>query len=145
MPDFIPFDLIKISDGEQSVTLRVIEGMHFSGSDDYDALHAEVLIGTDFLNGRVEAYLNSHDLDAWGEALDALATGRQVTWLESGRSPRLTVSPQERTESGCTEVSVYDVVGSQVFVTVPVATEADWIARHRELLAEAGNRFPLTR
>ncbi|WP_129307397.1 DUF5959 family protein [Streptomyces sp. L2] len=134
-----------MSDDEQGVTLRIVEGVRFSDSGDCDALRSEILISSEFVSGRVELYLNAYDLDGWSEALDTLASGREVSWLESGRSPRIMIAPPETTESGCAEVSVYDVTGSQISVTVPVAAEPDWIERHRQLLAEAGGRFPLAR
>ncbi|MEU3090370.1 DUF5959 family protein [Streptomyces massasporeus] len=145
MPDSSLSELIQLSDEEQDVTLRIIEGMSFSGSDQYDALRGEIVISTEFVSGHVELYLNAFDLDSWAAVLDSFDAGRKATWLESGRSPRVMLAPAEESESGCTEVSVYDVTGSQVFVTVPVVTPPDWTARQRQLLAEARNRFPLVR
>ncbi|MFD1661855.1 DUF5959 family protein [Streptomyces caeni] len=145
MPDSSISELIQLSDEEQGITLHIIEGMSLSGSDRYDALRAEILVSTEFVSGRVELYLNAHDLDSWADVLDSVDAGRKATWLESGRSPRVMVAPDEESESGCTEVSVYDVTGSQVFVTVPIVTPPDWIGRHRRLLTEIRNRFPLVR
>ncbi|MFE3496152.1 DUF5959 family protein [Streptomyces sp. NPDC059175] len=143
MPDSNALELIHLADEEQSVSLRIVEGMSFSGSDRYDALRGEIVIGTGFVSGRVELYVNAFDLDSWAEVLDSVDAGRKATWLESGRSPRIMIDCTEETESGYTEVSVYDVTGSQVFVTVPVETPPDWTARHRRLLAEVRDRFPL--
>ncbi|WP_316744467.1 DUF5959 family protein [Streptomyces sp. MK7] len=144
MPDSSPLELIRLSDEEQSVSLRIIGGMSFSGTDQCDALHAEIVVGTGFVSGRVELYLNAYDLDSWAEVLEAVAAGRKATWLESGRSPRIMIDPTEETESGCTEVSVCDVAGSQVFVTVPIVNQPDWGA-HRRLLAAVRSRFQLER
>ncbi|MFJ3932776.1 DUF5959 family protein [Streptomyces sp. NPDC090029] len=143
MQDSSPLELIRLADEEQSVSLRIIEGMSFSGSDRFDALRAEIVLSSGFVSGRVELYVNAYDLDRWAEALDSVEAGRKVTWLESGRSPRIMIDPTEHTESGCTEVSVYDVTGSQVLVTVPIATQPDWAENHRRLLATVNNRFPL--
>jgi hypothetical protein len=145
MPDSSPVELIHLSDEEQSVSVRIVDGLSLSGSDDYDALQAEILVDTGFVSGRVELYLNAYDLDSWAEVLDSAEAGRKATWLESGRSPRIMIDPTEETESGCTEVSVYDVTGSQVFVTVPVVPPGDWAARHRRLLTDVRDRFPLVR
>ncbi|MEW2133960.1 DUF5959 family protein [Streptomyces sp. NPDC005435] len=144
MPDAVPLELIRLSDEEQHVSLRILGGVRFSGTDRYDALHGEIVIGTGFVSGRVELHLNAYDLDSWAEVLDTAEAGRQAVWLESGSSPRVMIDPAERTESGCTEVGVCDITGSQVLVTVPLATEPDWAA-HRRLLAEVRNRFPLER
>ncbi|MEU3899178.1 DUF5959 family protein [Streptomyces sp. NPDC045251] len=144
MPDSSSLELIHLSDEEQSVSLRVIEGMSFSGTDQYDTLHAEMVVSTGFVSGRVELYLNAYDLDSWAEVLDAVAAGGKATWLESGRSPRIVIDPTEENESGCTEVSVCDVTGSQVCVTVPIGSQPDWDA-HRQLLAAVRSRFQLER
>ncbi|MFF5341945.1 DUF5959 family protein [Streptomyces cellulosae] len=144
MPDSSPLKLICLSDEEQSVSLRVIGGMSFSGTDQYDALHAEIVVSTGFVSGRVELYLNAYDLDSWAEVLESVAAGGRATWLESGRNPRIMIDPAEENESGCTEVSVCDVTSSQVFVTVPIANQPDWSA-HRQMLAAVRSRFLLER
>lgn len=144
MPDSSPLELIHLSDEEQSISLRIIEGMSFSGTDQYDALHAEIVVSTGFVSGRVELYLNAYDLDNWAEVLDSVVAGRKATWLKSGRSPRITIDPTEETESGCTEVSVCDVTGSQVCITTPIALQPDWDG-HRQLLAAVSSRFQLER
>ncbi|MFG3045392.1 DUF5959 family protein [Streptomyces sp. NPDC048241] len=134
--------LINLADEEQSVSLRVLGGIGFSGTGKYDALHAEIVVSSGFVSGRVELYLDAYELDRWAEVLESVATGGKVGWLDSGRSPRITIDPADETESGCTEVSVYDVTGSQVVVTAPIANQPDWDA-HRQLLAEVRSRFPL--
>ncbi|MFC7814806.1 DUF5959 family protein [Streptomyces sp. NPDC057367] len=81
--------------------------------------------------------------DAWEEALKTVEADQGATWLESGRSPRVQVTPPAINESECVEVSVCDISASQVCVTVPVAAPDDWIERHRALLAAVRCRFPL--
>ncbi|WP_228920695.1 DUF5959 family protein [Streptomyces sp. DH20] len=135
MPDSSPLKLICLSDEKQSVSLCVIGGIRFSGTNQYDALHAEILVSTGFISG---------DLDSWAEALESLAAGWKATWLEIGRSPRIMIDPTEDNESGCTDVSVYDVTGSQVFVTVPIVNQPDW-GVHRQMLAAVRSRFQLER
>lgn len=143
MPDSSPLELIHLSDEEQSVSVRIIDGLSLSGSDKYDALQAEILVDTGFVSGRVALYLNAYDLDSWAKVLDSADAGRKAAWLESGRSPRIMIDPTGETESGCTEVSVLDVTDSQVFVTVPVRTPASWPDHHRRLLARIRTRYPL--
>ncbi|MGW4290226.1 DUF5959 family protein [Streptomyces sp. NPDC004673] len=142
MPGSSHLELIHLADEEQSVSLRALGGVSFSGTGQYDALHAEIVVSTGFVSGRVELYLDAHELDRWAEILESVAAGGKATWLESGRSPRIVIDPADETESGCTEVSVYDVTGSQVVVTVPIANQPDWNA-HRQLLADVRSRFPL--
>lgn len=144
MPDSSPVELMSLTDGEQGVTVRVVGGMSFSGTDRYDTLRAEIVVCTGFVSGRVELYLNAYDLDRWAEVLESVAAGEKATWLESGRSPRIMIDPTAENGSGCTEVSVYDVTGSQVVVTVPLVDRPDWDAHH-QTLAVVRNRFELER
>ncbi|MFB8210969.1 MULTISPECIES: DUF5959 family protein [unclassified Streptomyces] len=144
MPDSSPVELMSLTDGEQVVSVRIVERMSFSGTDRYDTLRAEIVVDTGFVSGRVELYLNAYDLDRWAEVLESVAAGGKGTWLESGRSPRIMIDPTDENESGCTEVSVYDVTGSQVVVTVPLMDRPDWDA-HRQMLAVVRSRFQLER
>ncbi|MER7485287.1 DUF5959 family protein [Streptomyces sp. NPDC126497] len=136
-------ELISLSDGEQGVTVRVLRSENFCGGEQDDTLHAEITVSSAFVNGRVDLHLHAHDLDSWAEVLDSVASGRTASWLESGRSPRITLTPADISESECTEVHVHDVTASQVHVTVPVAAPPDWIERHRALLSAVRSRFPL--
>ncbi|PZT76074.1 hypothetical protein DNK56_22135 [Streptomyces sp. AC1-42W] len=76
--------------------------------------------------------------------MESVAAGEKATWLESGRSPRIMIGPMEENGSGCTEVSVCDVTGSQVFVTVPLMDQPGWEAHH-QMLAVVRSRFKLER
>ncbi|MFI1422779.1 DUF5959 family protein [Streptomyces sp. NPDC020731] len=143
MSDPPPTELISLSDEEQGVILRVLRAESFSGGRQDDTLHAEISVSSDFVNGRVALSLHSHDLDSWAEVLDSVESGRAASWLESGRSPRIAITPAAISESACTEVSVYDVTASQIHVTVPVAAPPDWIGRHRALLAAVRSCLPL--
>ncbi|MGV9226715.1 DUF5959 family protein [Streptomyces albogriseolus] len=117
MPDSSPLKLICLSDEKQGVSLTVIGGMSFSGTNQYDALHAEILVSTGFVSGRVELYPNAYDLDSWTEALESLAAGWKATWLESGRSPRITIDEVNQPDRGV----------------------------HRQMLAAVRSRFQLER
>lgn len=86
VPDSSPLKLICLSDEKQSVSLCVIGGMSFSGTNQYDALHAEILVSTGFVSGRVELYLNAYDLDSWAEALESLSRGRMEGYLAGERT-----------------------------------------------------------
>lgn len=143
MSDSPTADLISLSDEEQGVTVRILRAENFSDGEQDDTLHAEIAVSSEFVNGRIDLYLNSYDLDSWNAVLDAVESGHSASWLESGRSPRITVNPADVSESECTEVSVYDVTASQIHVTVPIAAPSDWIERHRALLASVRSRFPL--
>lgn len=144
MPESQAAELVALADDEQSVVLRVLQGERFSSTDRYDALHAEIVVSSEFINGHIDLYLDSYDLESWSRALDSIESGRKATWLESGRSPRIIVTPPEISESECTEVSVFDVTGSQIIVTVPIAAPTGWIETHRSMLESIRGQFPLT-
>ncbi len=85
--------------------------------------------------------LSAYDLEDWGRALDALAAGEDISWLESGRSPRILIAPRGR--SGCSEVSIYDVAAPQIVVTVPLAVPPTWLDDHRAGLGQVKRAFAL--
>ncbi|MEU2992339.1 DUF5959 family protein [Streptomyces griseoincarnatus] len=144
MPEPPEAELISLSDEEQGVTVRILRAENFSGGGQDDTLHAEITVSSGFVNGRANLCLNSYDLDSWTAVLDTVESGRAASWLESGRSPRITISPAAISDSGCTEVGVHDVTASQIHVIVPIAAPSDRIERHRALLAAVRSRSPLT-
>ncbi|WP_340560927.1 DUF5959 family protein [Streptomyces sp. GSL17-111] len=135
--------LINLTDEEQGVVVKVVSGERFEEHEGFDVLRCETTVSSAFVNGHLDLFVTSYDLDDWSAALDSLASGDDVTWLQSGRSPRLRVDLEG--ESGCTEISVYDVVDSMICTTVPVRTEEDWITTHRRMLDAVRGAFPLTR
>ncbi|WTB82314.1 DUF5959 family protein [Streptomyces cellulosae] len=143
MPDYPNAELISLSDEEQGVRVRILRAENFSGGGQDDTLRAEITVSSEFVNGHIDLYLSSYDLDSWTAVLDTVESGQTASWLESGRSPRITISPAAISESECTEVSVHDVTASQIHVTVPIAAPSDWIERHRDLLDAVKRRFPL--
>lgn len=143
MPDYPEAELISLSDEEQGVSVRILRAENFSGGEQDDTLRGEITVSSEFVNGHIDLYLNSYDLDSWTAVLNTVESGQTASWLESGRSPRITISPAAISESECTEVSVTDVTASQIHVTVPIAAPSDWIERHRDLLDAVKRRFPL--
>ncbi|MFC8832479.1 DUF5959 family protein [Streptomyces griseoincarnatus] len=143
MPDYPEAELISLSDEEQGVNVRILRAENFSGGEQDDTLRGEITVSSEFVNGHIDLYLNSYDLDSWTAVLNTVESGQTASWLESGRSPRITISPAAISESECTEVSVHDVTASQIHVTVPIAAPSDWIERHRDLLDAVKRRFPL--
>ncbi|MBJ6644396.1 hypothetical protein G3I30_01565 [Actinospica acidiphila] len=143
MPDYPEAELISLSDEEQGVSVRILRAENFSGGEQDDTLRGEITVSSEFVNGHIDLYLNSYDLDSWTAVLNTVESGQTASWLESGRSPRITISPAAISESECTEVSVHDVTASQIHVTVPIAAPSDWIERHRDLLDAVKRRFPL--
>ncbi|GAA4671370.1 DUF5959 family protein [Streptomyces chumphonensis] len=134
-------ELINLSDEEQGVVVRILRGGKFGEQPEYDFLEAEIIVSSHFAQGRLDLSISGYDLEVWRALLVSLSSGRSVTWLESGRSPRLIVNPEG--DSGCAEISVYDAPVSQIEVTVPVSIDANWISRHRSKLDAIEREFPL--
>lgn len=71
-------ELIHLADEEQSVSLRVLGGIGFSGTGRYDVLHAGIVVSTGFASGRVGLYRDAYELDRWAKVLESFAGGRKA-------------------------------------------------------------------
>lgn len=84
-------DLIHLSDGVNSFRVRVL-GRRMPGVLPlHDLLDTEVLIESGFVSGRLKLTLFPADLDGWAQALDMLAAGHDVCWIDDDRSPEIRV------------------------------------------------------
>ncbi|MFF0374010.1 DUF5959 family protein [Actinoplanes missouriensis] len=118
-----PYELVGLSDGENEVRIVVL------AAESADLWEAEITVRSMFVKGSTLLMLFPSKLRAWGEALDGLAAGSDVTWMESGNGPTVRV----RLDGGydCPEVEVEDESSSMVTVRVPIALEGDWVAEHK--------------
>ena len=111
----------------------------------HDLLDAEVLIESGFVNGRRDLSLFPHDfphdLDGWSHALDALATGRDVCWMDDDRSPAIRLQSFDE-EHETPAVHVEDVSRSSISVFLPLALEDGWIDDRRKLLQTVRREWP---
>ncbi|WP_244258388.1 DUF5959 family protein [Streptomyces sp. Tu 2975] len=107
----------------------------------HDLLDAEVLIGSGFVRGRLNLSLFPDDLDRWSHALDVLATGRDVCWMDNNRSPEIRVQAFNE-EHETPAVSVEDVARSGISVFLPLCLEAGWIDDQRQLLQMVRRQWP---
>lgn len=73
---------------------------------------------TETVKGSFPAYVTSDDLDDWQEALEELASGRFVSWLNSGRTVQFKIKPLS---PGVIGVSLHDGPSSQVTVSFPLS------------------------
>ncbi|MFJ9771409.1 DUF5959 family protein [Kitasatospora sp. NPDC101157] len=96
-------------------------------------LHAEIVVDTPFVTGRVKLSLWRSRLTSWSEALDRLEAGEDIAWLQAQRGASVLI--QLDGERGCPEVVVEDDLFSMVTVRVPIDLPPDWIATHRHLLS----------
>ncbi|MFI5569890.1 DUF5959 family protein [Streptomyces sp. NPDC051740] len=121
-----PFELVRLTDFENEVRIVV------RSSVDGAFWEAEIGITSLFVKGSTLLVLSRSKLDAWGQALEALSLGQDVTWMQSDRGP--TMSVRLEGERDCPEVVVEDESISMVTVRVPIALEEGWIADHQARL-----------
>ncbi|MGW0925826.1 DUF5959 family protein [Streptomyces sp. NPDC002755] len=134
-------DLIHLSDGDSSFRVRVL-GRRMPGVLPlHDLLDAEVLIESGFVSGRLDLSLLPNDLDDWSSALDVLATGGDVCWMDGDRSPEIRIQALNE-EHETPAVHVEDVVRSSISVFLPLRLEEMWIDDQRKLLQLVRREWP---
>ncbi|WP_369776370.1 DUF5959 family protein [Streptomyces sp. R33] len=116
------------------VSLRVLE----LPTPGRDCLDCEFVVETETVKGSFPVYVTSDDLDDWGEALEELAGGRFVSWLNSGRTVQFKIKPLS---PGVIAVSVHDGPSSQVTVSLPLFPATGWIDDQRARLAKVRRAF----
>lgn len=134
-------DLIHLSDGDNSFRVRVL-GRRMPGVLPlHDLLNAEVLIESGFVSGRLDLGLFPDDLAGWSRALDVLAAGGDVCWIDDDRSPEIRVQALNK-QHETPAVHVEDVARSSISVFVPLCLEDGWIDDQRNLLQLAQREWP---
>lgn len=106
----------------------------------HDSLDAEVVIASGFAGGRLSMCLAREDLDSWAHALDALAAGRDVGWMDDGRNPEVRI--EVRGQHGVPVVTVEDTPASGTLVSVPVRVTAGWVDEQRDRLRQVRENWP---
>ncbi|MET7642795.1 DUF5959 family protein [Streptomyces sp. NPDC005426] len=120
----LPFELVRLTDDENEVRITVLSAI------DSAFWEAEIVVTSLFVKGSTLLVLSRAKLEAWDRALERMALGEDVTWMEPDRGP--TVSVQMEGERDCPEVVVEDESISMVTVRIPIALEEGWIADHQE-------------
>ncbi|MFM9697666.1 DUF5959 family protein [Streptomyces europaeiscabiei] len=129
-------ELVRLADEENSVVVRVVgpttPGLPWDGCLDVD-----IVVASEFANGHLkEVCLLPEDLENWGEALDLLAEGRPVEWMDDGRNPEVRITPTGPYHSrngvlDAVEVTVRDPVVSLTSVRVLIRLPEDWVDAQR--------------
>ncbi|WP_449064229.1 DUF5959 family protein [Planomonospora algeriensis] len=133
-------EFIRLGDEENRLVVKVL-GRHQPGVlSGHDYLDAELVVTTGFAGGRLTTCLLPDDLDDWASALDSLAAGREVCWLESGRTPEVVIQPSG--QSGGAVVTVKDHPASGAWVRMPVRLTDGWIPEHRDRLEQVKETWP---
>ncbi|GAX53927.1 DUF5959 family protein [Streptomyces olivochromogenes] len=142
-----PVDLIRLADGENSMVVRVAGPT--TGVLPWDGcLDVDIVVASEFAKGHLtEVCLLPEDLDDWAEALELLAVGRPVRWMDDGRNPEIRITPKgpyiSRGEVlNAIEVVVRDAAVSLTSVCVSVRLPDDWVDAQRLRLAQVRAAWP---
>jgi hypothetical protein len=121
-------ELFRFEDAGQSVTVEVrCNAPWTEGEERY--YPAEIVLQSDFVNGRVRLAVSLADLDEWERCLDALEAEEGAVWPTGDRSAWMDIVPDDPFE-----VTVHDSPSTQIAVLVPVDVAEDWLEENRILL-----------
>ncbi|MGV9840689.1 DUF5959 family protein [Streptomyces fungicidicus] len=119
------FELFRFADTVQSVAVEVRCGAPLTvGEERY--YPAEIVLTSDFVNGRVGLQVSHEDLDEWERCLDALQAVEGAEWPAGGRSAWVDVVPDDPVE-----VTVHDSPSTQIAVRVPIDVASEWLEENR--------------
>ncbi|MFF5361571.1 DUF5959 family protein [Streptomyces scabiei] len=140
-------ELVHLADDENSVVVRVV-GPDAGCPPRDGCLDVEIAVTSAFANGHLkEVYLLPGDLEDWADALDLLAEGRPVVWMDDGRNPEVRITPTGPYHSRgrdleAVEVTVRDPVVSLTSVRVLVRLPDDWVHAQRLRLDRVRKAWP---
>ncbi|MFE9534960.1 DUF5959 family protein [Streptomyces sp. NPDC006691] len=134
-------ELIGLSDGDNSFSVRVVGRRSPGVLHLHDLLDAEVLVTSGFVSGRLAMALRPSDLESWGRALDRLSAGQDICWRDDDHSPEIRIQPHNE-EHETVAVRVEDLGSSCVSVFIPLCLEEGWIDEQRRLLAQVRQEWP---
>ncbi|MFJ9777645.1 DUF5959 family protein [Kitasatospora sp. NPDC101157] len=134
-------DLISLSDGDNSFRVRVLGRRSPGVLHLHDRLDAEIVVTSSFVSGSLTMSLLPSDLDDWGRALDILASGQDVCWMDNDRSPEIRIQPFNK-EHETPAVLVEDLGRSSVTVFIPICLGEGWIDEQRRLLGRVQKEWP---
>ncbi|WP_431922926.1 DUF5959 family protein [Amycolatopsis tucumanensis] len=133
-------ELVRLGDELNGVLVRVLGRFGAGTLQFHDHLAAEVVVATEFVSGKLDLVLAPADLQDWEHALDALAVGGGVRWLDGGRSPEVHLSGRE--SGSLVRVTVVDEPASGVSVTLELSVADGWIDDHRARLRAVREAWP---
>ncbi|MFB8173849.1 DUF5959 family protein [Kitasatospora purpeofusca] len=134
-------DLIKLSDGDNSVRVHVLGRRGAGVLPVHDLLDAEIIVESSFIGGHLSICFYLSDLEEWSLALDALGAGQNVEWLDSGNGPVIRIELPDD-DHDVPVVFVEDASGSGASATIPIVLGDGWIEEQREHLREVVRTWP---
>ncbi|MBG0826329.1 hypothetical protein HS041_00835 [Planomonospora sp. ID67723] len=133
-------ELIHLADEENGLVVKVL-GRHRAGAlSGHDYLDAELVVTSGFAGGSLALCLLPEDLDDWVSALDSLAAGQEICWMDGGRTPEVVIQPSG--QSGGAVVTVKDHPASGAWVRIPVRLAEGWVSDHRDRLERVRQTWP---
>ncbi len=118
-------ELFRFADEVQSVAIEVVCGAPLvMGAERY--YPAEIVLRSDFGNGRIRLQVSREDLDEWDRCLDALQAEEGAQWPAGDRSAWVEVVPDDPVE-----VTVHDSPSTRISVLVPIDVASDWLEENR--------------
>ncbi|WP_308406794.1 DUF5959 family protein [Streptomyces sp. AC555_RSS877] len=122
-------ELVRFADEVRSVAIEVVGGAPLvMGAERY--YPAEIVLRSDFVNGRIGLQVSREDLDEWERCLDALQAEEGAQWPAGDRSAWVEVVPDDPVE-----VTVHDSPSTRISVLVPIDVASDWLEENRLRLA----------
>ncbi|MBO1416507.1 DUF5959 family protein [Streptomyces sp. FH025] len=125
--------------GGHSVRVRVL-GRHTPGSLlGHDWLDCEIAVTAGSVHGRFTIVVTDRQLQQWEQALERLARGLAVRWLDEEHGPELRIEPGR---PGGVRVTVSDAERSGVMLRVVLSPAPDWLREQRALLDLVREAYP---
>ncbi|MFZ4184893.1 DUF5959 family protein [Streptomyces sp. R02] len=135
-------NLLHLADSSgRSVSVRILGRAQPGILTGHDFLDAEIVVAAgENLTACFPVTLLPEDLEDWEESLAHLEAGRPTTWLDSGRTPRLTFDSQA---NGTLLASVHDGPSTGATITVPLTgLPPTWLTDQRDHLARVRGAYP---
>ncbi|MFI5618664.1 DUF5959 family protein [Streptomyces sp. NPDC051567] len=133
--------MVRMSDGGNSFRVHVLGRREPGVLPVHDLLDAEIFVESGFVHGRLGICFYISDLEQWSEALDDLAEGQEIEWLDNGNGPVVRIEFQEG-DTGVPVVFVEDTSASGTVATIPMVLDEGWVEEQREHLRETLRTWP---
>ncbi|MEV7602296.1 DUF5959 family protein [Kitasatospora sp. NPDC089797] len=125
--------------GGRSVRARIL-GRHAPGSLlGHDWLDCEITVTADSVRGQFVTLVTDRHLRQWQDALERLALGFAVRWLDEEHGPELRIEPGR---PGGVRVTVSDAEESGVTLRVVLSPAPGWLDEQRALLTLVRDAYP---
>ncbi|MBL1098402.1 DUF5959 family protein [Streptomyces coffeae] len=137
MTEPAPKDLIHLSDQEGNRCIVRVTGRSRPGVlTGHDILRADVIASASFVDARLDLDIFPHELDSWEQELSSLEPGR-TAGIGGDRGLNVDIHMHE---DGRLSILVNDP--DRLTAALGIRPQGDWIAEHREHLAQVRLTWP---